>query len=336
MKIITLNSFLGENLCKMIDDGSFIESWGQSFISEILLLCANYFEEGKQLFLDVYLLSDIDDFLKIIPGSSHVIIGKTQLNENGAKAAIKRCAPLVRGCWRMFFVKDIDGMTATFGVFRDIGCKLNMPLEQIIQNIDPDYTSFVHISHYSSNAIKIVNSSGYKAVLHLSNTLSESIDVSAIESLVDAICVDIVDTEKSACKFYLMHLLSKVFRDAHGVLLAVIKGESLPLCLTDSVAIDLPGCFSSILSTASSIGSDASIRALEDILYGVFQCDGIVVFNTSSKLLAYNAFTNSIGAGATGGARRRAFESLCQSAEPSLKAVYYQSQDGLNELWRSS
>ncbi len=335
-KIITLSSFLDANLCHMINVPSSIEFWGKEFISELILflLCSSYSEEGRQLFLDIFLVNNLEDFLKIIPDSNYIAIGTVDPDQNGAKIALKKCAPLARGCWRLFFTKDISGNKIQFGIFRDMGNKLNTPLENIVNDIDPEYTSLIHISYSSNDAVRIVNNNGYKAILHLSNSPESAIDVEAIGNLVSVICKDVIDPQKMACSFYLNHLLPRAFRESHGVLLVVIKGDNIPECLNDNISLDLAQCFSEAIEASQKQSIDSSIRAIEDIFFGVLQCDGAVVLNTQSKLLAYNAFTSSIKQGVSGGARRRAFEGLCSCKDPSIEAVFYQSQDGLNELWR--
>jgi hypothetical protein len=76
------------------------------------------------------------------------------------------------------------------------------------------------------------------------------------------------------------------------------------------------------------------LTATENIIYGMFGCDGIIVFDRSARVIAYNAFIKLKASGAVGGARRRAFEALSAKIGKGVKAAFFQSQDGNSELRR--
>lgn len=64
--------------------------------------------------------------------------------------------------------------------------------------------------------------------------------------------------------------------------------------------------------------------------------DGITVFSTKGKLLAYNCFIKSAnqvnGKPVVGGARTRAYEALVKKIGNGIDAVFVQSQDGWTKL----
>lgn len=68
------------------------------------------------------------------------------------------------------------------------------------------------------------------------------------------------------------------------------------------------------------------------LLKGMFNSDGIVLFDNKGKLLAYNCFVKvTAKAGMVGGARKRAFTTLSQRIGNGLSAAFIQSQDGWTE-----
>lgn len=64
----------------------------------------------------------------------------------------------------------------------------------------------------------------------------------------------------------------------------------------------------------------------------MFRCDGILVFDTKARVVAYNAFTKLKASNVSGGARRRAYRALCDKVGKGLKGAFFQSQDGASDL----
>jgi len=79
-------------------------------------------------------------------------------------------------------------------------------------------------------------------------------------------------------------------------------------------------------------GTIPELQALESLTLGMFGSDGIVIFDTKARLLAYRGFTKLKPAEANGGARRRAYYALCEKVGHGLGAAFFQSQDGASSL----
>lgn len=61
-------------------------------------------------------------------------------------------------------------------------------------------------------------------------------------------------------------------------------------------------------------------------------CDGIVVFDTQARVVAYNGFIKLKASNIVRGARPRAYHALCEKVGKGLKADFFQSQDGASDL----
>jgi len=69
------------------------------------------------------------------------------------------------------------------------------------------------------------------------------------------------------------------------------------------------------------------------LLKGMFNSDGIILFDRKGQLLGYNYFVNlPAEKGLVGGARKRAFSSLKKKVGSGLVAVFMQSQDGWTDF----
>jgi hypothetical protein len=74
------------------------------------------------------------------------------------------------------------------------------------------------------------------------------------------------------------------------------------------------------------------------LLKGMLNCDGVVVFSRNAKLLSYNCFIASSMEKVKpsfGGARMRAFETLCKKIGRGIYAAFIQSQDGWTDFRRN-
>jgi hypothetical protein len=65
-------------------------------------LARYYQEEGASLFLDAFMTDSLSKLTAMIPDSGHLKLGEVKCDEAGIRKAIKKAAPLVRGCWKMY------------------------------------------------------------------------------------------------------------------------------------------------------------------------------------------------------------------------------------------
>ena len=319
-------------------------------VAEIVCLCADYREEGVSLFPDVFLTENMDRFLKSIPLNNKIKLGITTCDEVGMKNALKKTAPLSRGVWKMYFSPNEQGKS-DFGVFHDSAMPTKVPFERILfENQDPKldienteesaFGKYIRIRKTNKNTVTVTTCLGEKAVVHFSNQSPQTIDddENNVLQLCDMICSELDEDINQTCRSFLEPLLISAIRDSHGTLIVVLNDHTMPSFFSDPTVLDPTiDIGETVKNTLGNKEYLPQLSAISEIIRGMISCDGIVIFNTKAKVIAYNVFVRTSDAFSTavpGGARRRAFESLCSQDHEALKAVFFQSQDGDNEYRR--
>jgi hypothetical protein len=116
-------------------------------------------------------------------------------------------------------------------------------------------------------------------------------------------------------------------------LIAVVKGRTVPAWLKDCVVLEPPlDICTEVVAVKDDAKAIPDLDALSDLVCGMFCSDGIVIFDTRARVLAYNAFIRAKVTDVEGGARKRAYQALCLKKGKGLVAVFFQSQDGASAL----
>lgn len=328
---VTLRSHLMGSLTDLVEAASLGTTGKCSVICELVSLFVDYREEGTSLFLDVFVTNDLDQLISLIPQSTYLRLGCCTLDEEGVVSAVKKTAPLVRGSWKMYLSPSADGLD--FGVFRDSGHPLNVSLDFGVQSGEVGDAKFIRVTKLTQDAVRVSAHNGNQVVIHFSNAKEglEEVEYS-LDALAELICSSIEGTLSHSSKTYITALLNKAVRESHGVLIAVVK-KRVPSFLKDSIVLDPPlDIGSAVESVLRDAGTIPELQALESLILGMFASDGIVIFDTKAQLLAYRAFTKLKPAEAVGGARRRAYQVLCERVGHGLEAAFFQSQDGASSL----
>jgi hypothetical protein len=119
---------------------------------------------------------------------------------------------------------------------------------------------------------------------------------------------------------------------SHGTLITVTSKAQKPKSLDDGINLTPALDFAKTVKGVINKDIDLSeLRSQIALIEGMVNSDGIVVFNPFGILLSYNCFIASpkkVTPKVSGGARRRAYQSLCEKIGRGFSAVYMQSQDG--------
>lgn len=329
---ITLRSHLIGKLSDLVESAQLGALGKCSLICELVCLFADYEEEGAALFLDAFLTDNLEALTAMIPQSTCLRLGKTSCDEPGVKRAVKRAAPLVRGCWKMFLALNDDKLE--FGLFRDSAHPLNVPLNISLQAGGSGDAKFIRITKLTRDTVRAATHAGNASFIHFTNSKeSTSEGENSIENLCGIICSGLDEKLAQSCKNYLESLLSAAVRESHGSLIAVVERRKVPAFLSDCTnlepQISLSEAVESVLRDPSAI---PKLHALESVVCGSLCCDGIVVFDTKANLIAYNAFIKLKASNVVGGARRRAYQALSERIGRGIRAAFIQSQDGASEL----
>jgi hypothetical protein len=224
-----------------------------------------------------------------------------------------------------------------FGLFRDSGHPLNVPIDLMLLEGGVGHAKFIRITKLAQDAVRVSTHDGNKVVVNFTNAKDGlADDVALVGKLAEFICVGLDEKIAQTCETYLTSLLSKAIRESHGCLIAVISSKKIPGFLKDCIVldprIDLSESVEAVRSDSAAI---TQLQALESLICGMFRSDGIVVFNGMAQVLAYNAFIKVKTTKVVGGARRRAYEAMCDKLGKGLRAAFFQSQDGSTELRES-
>jgi len=191
---------------------------------ELIVTLAHYQEEGVSLCPEVYLCADIAAMLRMLPGSGIVQIGHVTLNEGSIKEILKKCAPLAVGGWKIYVASSGD-----YGIFRDSLNPLNIPVEEtVLVNVGGD-VKVVRVHQIANDCVELRSYCGGFHNVYLSHKReSEPSPGIYINDLVDAISEGVAELEKDPVKTFLRKELREGLRDAHGALIAVVRGPVLP------------------------------------------------------------------------------------------------------------
>lgn len=333
---ITLRSHLTGSLNDLVEAANLGALGKCSLICELVCLFADYEEEGAALFLDVFVTDDLGSLTATIPSSACLRLGTTTCDEAGVKTAVKKAAPLVRGCWKMFLTTSSGKLE--FGLFRDSGHPLNVPLDVALSPGGTGGAKFIRVTKLARDAVRATTHDGRASIVHFTNSKAAGPeDEGSIAELAGLICSGLDGKAAQSCKTYIASLLSTALRQSHGALIAVVANRKVPASLSDCTKLDPPIKFGEavalVLREPSAI---PQLLALESVVCGMFCSDGIVVFDTKANVVAYNAFIKLKSSNVVGGARRRAYGALCTTVGKALKAAFFQSQDGSNDLWKGA
>lgn len=320
----TLRSFLNGTMSDFVEQSQ-LQDFGNSSICQLISLIVDYREESIPLWVDVFLTNSIEQITELFPGHRLIRLGTDTCDERGVKNALKKTAPLIIGNWIMFMASSTQGLF-NYGVFRDSGFPLNVPFDTILEPGNIGDVRFIHILKVASKAVQISNHRGEKIVIHFShiadNEISQEDEIGSLTSIVTS---EVEIEKKDVCNQFLNKVLRKSIRKSHGTIVAVIRNSLIP-DFFHSIALNEPLDIIQDVSLVNQEREDSPILiALEELINGIFGCDGIVVFNTKACLVAYHAFIDSGGSSSEGGARKRAFEKLCEHIGQEIVAAYYQS-----------
>jgi hypothetical protein len=318
------------SLNDLVEEADLGDAGKCSIVCELVSLVVDYEEEGQPLFLDVFIAEDIVRLTSSIPQSFHMKLGVCSLSEEGVKQALKKTAPLVRTCWRMYF--SLRENEFEYGLFRDSGHPLNAPLEFVLPSGDVPDLRFIRVTKLGEDTVRVSSHCDTENIVHFTNARGSEDTENSLGELAALICSNVLHPLGQSTETFLTQLLLKASRESHGLLIAVVKSKN-PVFLKDCVPLSPP---ISISAAVELVRQDpvglSELQALESLVIGMFGSDGIVVFNTQASVIAYNAFIKLRASTASGGARRRAYMALLAKLGHGVLGAFIQSEDGASNF----
>lgn len=298
-------------------------------IAELVVRLARYQEEGVRLAPIVYLTNEMDLIENMLPESEKLQIGTATPDLQGIEAMLKICAPLATGDWRIY--GHVFNGDLSYGVFRGSSNPISVDIDTVIMS--PHETTVVIKAHQvAEECVELFSSKGPRHHIFFNHKKDSSPPpLEFFESLIQSITFKVKEKQKDPVKGYLTRVLLGAMQNSHGCMIAVTNMKTVPKFLNnDGVQladpIDFPGMIRDL--QASNIPS-AVLERKAELVSGMIGSDGITLFDERGRLLGYRFFVRSSPTtGVIGGARRRAFATVCRHLGRGLSAAFMQSQDG--------
>lgn len=306
---------------------------------ELVGLLAAYREEDTQLFPHVFVFSKMDGVKALAPGAAYVRIGEAPLAGESAAKVLKNCAPLALGGWSIFLVKaekerddKID-----YGLFRSSRHSLSISAEESIVGLGESAPALL-VRNSGHLCVQVVSSLGKQFNVSLKTTQPRASRTEAdVRRFADAATSALEIGSEFAS--YFRRLLLETVQACHGTLLSVIDEEAPQKGLKDGVWPEPPIDFfqlHSIAFTSKTADALADLNGAESLLAGMMNSDGVLVFSSAGRLLAYRVFLSANGREKAsipeaGGGRRRTYELMKLRLSKPFKSIFFRSQDGETE-----
>lgn len=342
MSHINLHSTLlesTENLCEKIRIAKTSTLQNVALV-ELIFLIARYQEEGVKLYPKVYLTSDIDSALKMLPGQASIKIGSSNCFYEAVKSSLKKCAPLANSGWCIYVSYNINKLDIVeYGIFRGDTNPTAVNIDTIILTDDLPFIS-IKIHQIATDNVEVRSSDGNVLNISLSHTANiATTPLVEFEQLVDKI-VSNVESNKGQVVNYLSRILIDSIKKSHGCLIAVSNSNDIPHSLSsDGTYLPDPIDFQSLVKFSMEEKKEiGNLISMGRLLEGMLNSDGIVIFDQNARLIAFNCFVRlpdqeqAINTVTLGGARTRAYDALCHLLGTDLEGVYMQSQDGWTQF----
>lgn len=311
---------------------------------ELIASLASYREEGVSLFPQVFICENVDRMVaKLGPQRALRLLGQGDRRTATVRDALKKCASLARGGWAIFIERTESGFR--YGVFSASSEPLALSVSDLVLSIQESGFPIVLLAQLADNIVEVRGASGSSIVCHLS--ASEDAQRSpgdSLDALVASATGGVGREHREQVARRLQTVLTHTLQNCHGAIIAVTKTSKagVPRSLRDGVPLLPPVSLLEHIKEyklRKDAAAVAQLQAAEILISGMISSDGITLLRPDASVIAYRSFVKSNdGARATrvvGGARRRAFETLCTMVGKSLTAAFCRSQDGNSECKRS-
>lgn len=288
----------------------------------------------------VLICNSISELIQRAGSGQHIVLSSAEPTDGIASKILKLAAPLCKANWKIYVERLGDGSTCNFGVFCGSLDPTSLSVTEVLfSDSDPAFP-IVCVAQTVTNKVGVFTSGGDGIEFRFNDDVDSDItntnDLVRLGYAVSS--ADMVGREAFAG--LTTRVIGDAVRSSHGTLIAVVNGasEEVPEFLADATVLnpplDLYAKFREHVDAAASSVSLGNIAAACELLAGFIHSDGITVFSSSGKVLAYRAFVKSEADQnpAMGGARTRAFQSLKAQVGETLGAAFFRSQDGRMEM----
>lgn len=334
-KTVSIHKMTTGGVTEFLDDEEFSCLSSIKFLTYMAGALLRYEEEGVELNPEVMLCESIEAVVRSIPSGKYYVIGESEFSPDLGKKVLKECASLAQSVWAIF-IERTSATKVNYGVLSYLATPTSISLRDMITL---DRATFaVLVSRVNSTTVRLTGSKGNSLDVAFS-TVREPIKGDGDIDKFAGCCVPASLSEPG--NRYIRRLLGTLLAESHGTILVCSANDVTTVPgMSDAVRLTPPIDVLNTFEQFRSVGTADSLlelQRIEGLLRGLFQSDGIVVFNDTGQVTAYRVFyrpsvaaSTSVagGTGVSGGARRRAFEGLRTLVGTELISALFRSQDG--------
>lgn len=301
----------------------------------------SYTEEGNRLYPEAVVTTNLDGILSTIASTRVLVVDEVERTVANFRRALKRCAPLARDGWVLFF-ELLGNDRLRYGIVSVEASELSAPLSDHLVGQLVVAPGDIPLAYLSCIGFRQVQLKGSSAELSISVSLDEDAQQAGdeISQLATLVTCDVPEDIRATATTFFKLVLDRAIQQSHGCLIAVVHDADLPAVreeLDDGVYLPEPIAFGELLAQSEELKSreaSTAVRSYSSVLAGMIGQDGVTLLTTQGVVVGYNIFVRRGIAEAPGGARSRAHEALVKTN--LLRAVLAVSHDGGVKLWRHS
>lgn len=335
-KMISFRDFLKQRLQPLTENLN-QTLFNADFLSEVVLLLANYQEEGTNLFPVIFMTDKQEDLTKYLAARELIAIGSGPVNRDTFTRAFKHCAPLAEDrLWAVYIM--VEGASIKYGIFRSDSSPLVPTVYERLRAMTEAESSIVGLTRLGGNFVELRTGSGLKQYINVSGSDEEDYHPGrVIRNFVDGVVRESDDRIKPMLRSFYYRVGMDVMHGSHGSLVGILgKGQKIPDILEDGIhlapRIDVGKAILSLIDGTEDRDAYLKLYSYTLLLRKLTWMDGITLLDTEGGILAYNCFIKTSALrpqdAIIGGARRRAFEHMQNNVPGLLSGCLYKSQDG--------
>lgn len=308
----------------------------KSEIVEILRFLEDCREEGRALYPEILLTTDLRKCLQGVHPLRVVMSGESEDRPGRFRRALKKCASIASEPWVV--VLEVNKFKVSYGfASANVRADSISLYEAVIEarSTEEDCPPFLFFRRFGSRAVWLKS---LKTEQVISLTLSGELLVTAehVSSFVRIVVENLQDPIRDKTFRLVSRLIQEACREGHGFIACAVDSDSAAVdeCkrsfsdaswLVPPLSLAAPPVDPE--NAADALQSDSTLRAGAALARKMVAMDLMTMFSTEAAILGYNIHISSPNAAnVTGGARTKAFAAL--RTKPSLRAVFMCSQDG--------
>lgn len=340
-KSVSFRTHLQSNTGDLLSEANISCMFTVRLVISLVSQMAAYVEEGTPLSPSVFICNSIAGLIGMAGAGEYLALSNEVETETSATAILKAAAPLCSRNWKIYVERSSDGKTCRFGVFCGSSDPSSLTVDEaLLQGTDKSFP-IIRIAQSVTNKVEVRSNvgSGIEFRFNDDADINQLDNRSKIAGLSNAAAQSVASSDGSFTSF-LERIFSVAIRNSHGTIIVVVSSDTdgLPSQLADALILEKPvdlfDRYQLHFEENKTAVSVSRLQAASDLLTGFISSDGITILDSRGRILGYRGFIKSDGptSPSTGGARSRAYASLCVLVGSGLDVAFFRSQDGRMEL----